>query len=91
MENKHKSILCNIWERLYKGKTLFNLLLEKKDVIEEQTEMPFCWERLDGKKVSRIKCSIPRLKFGDYSNYHDLMVETINKLMFIRTVFKKYI
>ena len=73
------------------NKVLFDSLLEKKDIIEKQTEMTFCWERLDGKKASRIKYSIPGLDFDDHSNYHNLMVEIIDKVMIMKTVFKKYI
>ena len=72
-------------------KELFDALLEKKDEIEAQTGMNFCWERLDGKKASRIKYSIPGLDFDNHSNYHDLMVEVIDKVVIMRNVFKKHI
>ena len=72
-------------------KALFDSLFEKKAEIEEQTGMSFCWERLEGKKASRIKYSIPGLDFDNHSNYHDLMVEIIDKVVIMRNVFKKYI
>lgn len=72
-------------------KALFDSLFEKKEEIEEQTRMSFCWERLDGKKASRIKYSIPGLDFDNHSNYHDLMIEIIDKVVIMRNVFKKYI
>ena len=72
-------------------KALFDSLFEKKAEIEEQTGMSFCWERLDGKKASRIKYSIPGLDFDNHSNYHDLMIEIIDKVVIMRNVFKKYI
>ena len=72
-------------------KALFDSLFEKKAEIEEQTGIAFCWERLDGKKASRIKYSIPGLDFDNHSNYHDLMIEIIDKVVIMRNVFKKYI
>ena len=72
-------------------KSLFDSLFAKKTEIEEQTGLTFCWERLDGKKASRIKYSIPGLDFDNHSNYHDLMIEIIDKVVIMRNVFKKYI
>ena len=72
-------------------KALFDSLFAKKTEIEEQTGIAFCWERLDGKKASRIKYSIPGLDFDNHSNYHDLMIEIIDKVVIMRNVFKKYI
>jgi len=72
-------------------KALFDSLFEKKAEIEEQTGMSFCWERLDGKKASRIKYSIPGLDFDNHGNYHELMGEIIDKVVIMRDVFKKYI
>ena len=87
----NKSNIIGVEVYIDDDKALFDSLLEKKDVIEKQTGMAFCWERLDSKKASRIKYSIPGLDFDDHSNYHNLMVEVIDKVMTMRTVFKKYI
>ena len=87
----NKSNIVGVEVYIDDNKVLFDSLLEKKDIIEKQTEMTFCWERLDGKKASRIKYSIPGLDFDDHSNYHNLMVEIIDKVMIMKTVFKKYI
>ena len=48
------------------------------------------WDRLDGKKASRIKHDIPSLDFNDHSNCPKLIDETIEKMVKMRKVFKKY-
>lgn len=87
----NKANIVGVEVYIHDDKTLFDSLLEKKGEIEEQTGMAFCWERLDGKKASRIKYCIPGLDFDDHSNYHELMVEVIDKVLIMRNVFKKYI
>ena len=87
----NKANIVGVEVYIHDDKVLFDALLEKKDVIEEQNGMNFCWERLDGKKASRIKYSIHGLDFDNHSNYHDLMVEVIDKVVIMRNVFKKYI
>ena len=87
--NKAKLIGVEIY--IHNDKLLFDALYEKKDIIEEQTGMTFEWERLEGKKASRIKHSIPGLNFDDHSNYHELMEEIIDKVVVMRSVFKKFI
>lgn len=87
----NKASIVGVEVYIHDDKALFDALLEKKETIEEQTGMTFCWERLDGKKASRIKYSIPGLDFDDHSNYHDLMVEVVDKVVIMRNVFKKYI
>lgn len=72
-------------------KELFDSLYERKADIEEQTGMVFSWERLDGKKASRIKYSIPGLDFNDHSNYHELMVEIIDKVVIMKNIFKVFL
>ena len=73
------------------NKELFDSLYEKRSEIETQTGMKFEWERLDGKKASRIKHSIQGLNFDDHSNYHELMEEIIDKVVVMRKVFKQYL
>lgn len=87
----NKSNIIGIEVYIRDDKELFDVLLEKKDEIEEQAGISFCWERLDGKKASRIKYTIGGLDFDDHSNYHDLMVEVIDKVVIMRNVFKKYV
>lgn len=40
------------------NKRLFDMFYKKKEVIEESIGVPLTWERLDGKKMSRIKYEI---------------------------------
>lgn len=87
----NKANIVGIEIYIHDDKALFDSLFEKKIEIEEQTGMNFSWERLDGKKASRIKYSIKGLDFDDHSNYHDLMVEVIDKVVIMRNAFKKYL
>ena len=73
------------------NKELFDKLYDKKDAIENALGSELEWARLDGKKASRIKYSIPGLNFDDHSNYDNLMNQTIDFAVKMRDVFKKYI
>jgi len=87
--NKANTVGVEVY--IHDDKALFDALLDKKVLIEAETGMTFSWERLDGKKASRIKYSISGLDFDNHSNYHDLMVEIIDKVVIMRKVFRKYI
>ncbi len=87
----NKANMVGVEVYIQDNKELFDSLYEKKTDIEEQTGMTFSWERLNGKKASRIKYSISGLDFDNHSNYHELMVEIIDKVVTMRDVFKKYI
>lgn len=87
--NKANTVGVEVY--IHDDKALFDALLDKKVLIEAETGMIFSWERLDGKKASRIKYSISGLDFDNHSNYHDLMVEIIDKVVIMRKVFRKYI
>lgn len=73
------------------NKDLYDSLYEKKDEIEKQIDFDLSWERLDGKKASKIIHRIPGLDFDNKENYPQLMDEIIKKVIIIRDVFKKYI
>lgn len=73
------------------NKDLYDSLYEKKDEIEKQIDFDLSWERLDGKKASKIIHRIPGLDFDNKDNYPQLMDEIIKKVLVIRDVFKKYI
>lgn len=87
----NKANIIGIEVYIADNKELFDSLYEKRELIETQTEMMFEWERLDGKKASRIKHSVPGLNFDDHSNYHQLMEEVVDKVVRMRTVFKRYL
>ena len=65
--------------------------IEIKQEIEEEIGFEFIWDRLDNKKVSRIKHRIKGLDFDDHSNYDALMNEIIDKVLKMRATFKKYV
>lgn len=73
------------------NKDLFDSLNEKKIEIESKLGFELDWQRLDGKKASRIIYRIPGLNFDDHSNYDYLMNDIIDKVMLFIKVFKKYV
>ena len=87
--NRENKIVLDVY--IYNNKDLFDKLFDQKDQIEKELGFTFDWDRLDGKKASRIKHDIPGLDFNDHSNYPQLMDETIDKLDKMRDVFKKYL
>lgn len=72
-------------------KELFDSLNEKKIEIESKLGFELDWQRLDGKKASRIIYRIPGLNFDDHSNYDSLMNDIIDKVILFVKVFKKYV
>ncbi len=76
---------------IHDSKVLFDKLYASKDSIEKDLGFNMVWDRLDGKKASRIKYYIHGLDFDDHSNYEDLMNQTIDIAVNLRDVFKKYI
>ena len=72
-------------------KELFDSLNEKKSEIESKLGFELDWQRLDGKKASRIIYRIPGLNFDDHSNYDSLMNDIIDKVILFVKVFKKYV
>lgn len=87
--NKENKIVLELY--ILDNKKLFDHLYEDKEKIENTLQMSFSWERLDGKKASRIKHDVLGLDFSDHSNYPQLMDECIEKILKMRDVFKKYL
>ena len=73
------------------SKDLFDSLFDNKEEIEAKLGFNMTWDRLDGKKASRIKYFIDGLDFDDHSNYDTLMNNIIDTAVKMRDVFKKYI
>ena len=87
--NKDGNIVVEVY--ISDNKELFDRLFEYKEMIEDQLSLSLIWERLDNKKVSKIKQIISGLNFDDHSNYDELMNQTIDLAVKMRDVFKKYI
>ncbi|MBD8958795.1 MAG: DUF4268 domain-containing protein [Holdemanella biformis] len=87
--NKENKIVLELY--ILDNKNLFDHIYEDKEKIEDTLQMSFSWERLDGKKASRIKHDVLGLDFSDHSNYPQLMDECIEKILKMRDVFKKYV
>ena len=73
------------------NKDMFDELYKNRQTIDAEFDFKLNWQRLDGKKASRIKSMIPGLDFDNHSNYKALMNEAINRVVKMRDVFKKYI
>ncbi len=87
--NKVNQIVVDVY--INDNKELFDDLFSHKEEIEQQLGFSMVWERLDNKKASRIKYFIPGLDFNKQSNYPELMMEIIKKVVTIRSVFKDYL
>lgn len=72
-------------------KALFDELYKHKDEIDRQINLELDWERLDGKKASRIRYKIYGLDFDNHDNYPQLMDEIIDKVVLFRNVFRQFI
>jgi DNA polymerase III epsilon subunit-like protein len=59
--------------------------------IENKLGLVPDWQRLDGKKASRVLYRMSGLDFDDHSNYDSLMNEMIDKAVLFSNVFKKYV
>ena len=86
--NKSSYVVIDVY--INNNKELFDKLMDKKDIIESELGFKLVWDRLDNGKASRIKYRIKGLNFDDHSNYEELMKEIIDKVIIMRSVFKKY-
>lgn len=84
--NKEGLIDVNLY--ISDNKELFDDLLSHKDEIEGKIGKELIWDKLEGKKASRVKYIIPGLNFDDHSNYDDLMNQAIDAAVKMRDVFK---
>ncbi len=87
--NKDSCVGCELY--IPDDKALFDRLVLQKDEIEEKLGLKPEWQRLDGKKASRILYRIKGLNFDDHSNYDVLMNEMIDKAVLFSNVFKGYV
>ena len=86
--NKDGNVVVEVY--INDSKELFDNLAGHKEEIESALGFNMTWDRLDGKKASRIKYYISGLNFDDHSNYDELMNQIINVAVKMRDVFKKY-
>lgn len=87
--NKDGNIVVNV--NIHDNKALYDGLFAKKEEIEKALGFEAVWNRLDGKKTSKIKRIIPGLDFDDHSNYDQLINQSIDVAVIMRDVFKKYL
>ena len=72
-------------------KEMFDKLLEKRNIIEEELGFKLDWQRLENRSASRIEYYIKGLNFDDHSNYDELTDKAITIATKMRDVFKNYI
>ena len=87
--NKDKRIVVELY--INDNKKMFDKLNDRKDAIEEALGFSLDWDRLEGKKSSRIKYYIEGLDFDKQDNYGELMNTAIDVAVKMRDVFKQYI
>lgn len=73
------------------NKDLFDHLEAHKQAIEEVFGHQLDWNRLEGKKASKITHTIDGLDFDDQSNYADLIQQIMVIVPKMRSAFKGYI
>lgn len=73
------------------NKNLFDQLFLNKEEIEKKLGFEMEWQRLDNKKVSRIRTYIDGLNFDNQENYPELMSKTVELVIKMKTVFKGYL
>lgn len=87
----HSNGFIGVELHINEDKELFDALYLQKDIIEKELQFSLDWQRLDNKKASRILSKIEGLNFDDHSNYTELMNAIIDRVVTMRTVFKKWI
>lgn len=86
--NKENRIRIGIW--ISNNKDLFDSMQRRHEEIEAELGETLIWERLDGKKASRIFLYIPGLNFKMQDNYRQLMDTAIDMVVKMKKVFPKY-
>lgn len=87
--NKNNNITVGIY--IDNDKQLFDTLYENRADIEQELGFSLNWRRLDDKKASRVQYTIHGLDFENHANYSDFMNQSIDKVIQLRKVFKKYL
>ena len=87
--NKENRIRISLW--IPNCKELFDKLSVEKEEIENDSNLQFEWDRLDGKKASVICTYIEGLNFEKQDNYKDLMNKIIDYVVVFKNTFSKYI
>ena len=87
VNSKKNKIGCEIY--IHDSKSLFNSLLENKELIENELNEELSWELLPEKKASRIKLSTDGClqEAHDWENQHCWLLE---KATILKHVFSKY-
>ena len=89
LNTKEKAVGIDVY--IQNDKTLFDRLFALQEQIEEEIGLTFDWQRLDGKKASRIRYLMDGLDFENQENYPELMNEVLDKVIKMKKVFTKYI
>ena len=86
--NKENRIRIGMW--ISNNKELFDFMRQRHEEIEADLGEKLIWERLDGKKASRIFLYISGLNCKEQDNYQQLMNDAIDMVVKMKKVFPKY-
>jgi hypothetical protein len=87
--NDKKSIRINMW--IPNNKELFDEFIKNKDKIEDIIGEKLNWDKLEGKKASRISTIIYGFTFKEKEKHNELSNKIIDKLVLFRKAFKQFI
>src|SRR5574344_583041 len=73
------------------NKDLFDHFLQHRDEIEKTIGKQLSWNRLDGKKASRIVVDAAELDFSDKKNYKKIMDDLIDMIVKFQKAFKPFL
>lgn len=72
------------------GKVWFDELLAHKDAIDSKVGQALDWQRLEGKKMSRIALHLPGTDFSNEAAWPNQQAWLVEKLELFHSVFKPY-
>lgn len=73
------------------NKKRFDYLYSKKDIIENEIHDHVTWERLDGKRASRIRKKFDKVGLRDEEEWDELQVQMIDFMIKFEKAIKKYV
>ena len=79
LNTKEKAVGIEVY--IQNDKTFIDQLYALREQIEDETGLTFDWQRLDGKKASRIRYLMDGLDFENQENYQELMNEVLDQVI----------
>ena len=70
------------------NKDIYDIFYENKEILEERTELKYKWQRLEGKKASRIK-SIKKCNIENQEEWEEAFKWFCDNALIIKKEFNK--